>query len=170
MNFNLIPDELVNKFQQADDEAAIIDILTMDRTQTKTIVECNPDTAQLDLYCVIKNDDIEKLLKFVNNTTDSNISKNRLASEEDYKLVLRVYDDSTEYIDFGILTCKASDPDTVSDDTTGYELNIIIHTFDKERIEFFCLEEAEYIQIYNHSEAYIKVDCSKEAELADYKF
>lgn len=168
MNFNLIPDSLVNKFQQADDEAAVIDIISREKVSTKTIIECNPETVELDLYIIINDIDKEKFLEFINKKTDVDISKNTLASEKDYRLVLRIYEEGKSYIEFGIIECEATE-DFINDDKIGYDMIVKIHSFDSEKAELIYLEDAEKIQIYNHLDKYFCIDCYDELTLAQYE-
>lgn len=169
MNFNLIPDDLVNKFQQADDEAAVIDIISMDKNMKHDVIECNPDIDELELFITVKNEAIDDLTSFLEQKTDENISKNKLASENDYNLVFRMYDDNDGYIDFGILSITFNkDENEYYQDKTGVSVKLHVHTFDKEKMTLIYLEDAEYVELYDHQDRKVKIDAYDNSILAEY--
>ena len=168
MNFNLIPDELVNKFQQADDEAAIIDILTIEKTKTNITIECNPEIIELKVYCILPISTSDSFLKFMNKETFADVSKNKLASDDDYKLVLRLYGEDKEYINFGIVNTIVKEDSKFPDNTVGFDVTINIHTFDVEKAELIYLEDAEYAMIHDHDDKYVKINCYDETDIAEY--
>ena len=169
MNFNLIPDSLVNQFQKADDENTLVNILS-DKKSENIVVECNPGIHEFDLYCVVRYEDLNDFKKFISQKTNSNISKNRLASEKDYKLVLRFYDEYDEYIEFGILECDIAQDRCVFKDKVGYELELKVHTFDALKAEIIYLEDVEKIRIHDNEDKFIEIDPMDETSLMEYNF
>lgn len=179
MNFNMIPDSLVIEACKLDvdyelpkesiDEKRKINIYdntpVIDGEHKK--FECNPDILEFELTAVIKNDDLDKVKAFLNNPTDTNISLNRLASAEDYNLVLEAYDDNKDFIDFGIINIEIVH-EYIFDNLLHLIFKLSIHTFDSLQTEALFLEDIGDIKILNKDKKYIQIDTLDETKLCEY--